>query len=402
MGAWVAMLAVTLAVAACDATPVDRDSGPPPSASPTRPNAPDPAPPLELVRPARVTTIDLDAVPVTTFTVDLAAINDGPPTRVPWGEYQGPSEYGVVEFLHVGARRFPLHDDPYLREVALWPSGPVWYSDYGLRFMRRDGTLIRIRNFPAGYGRIAFAPTKAYAVRDGMLVSISADDLTPRPETNLRDLAGLERNDPTVRASVAGLLQGDDPVLRISAGERRTRKASLYSVRRGILPLRPEWDYLHSPMGVTVGTDPERRVLAAFSSDSFRPLWTYRFRAGDKRRRIEEVAFTPSGRRLILEWLHQHGNDALVLRPRTGRPERVLRLPHYQVQFEDDSHFIYAAYDGVPNPAFDPNDPEPSVSDLDWPNVLVRCSLRAVCERVARVDPPERSLRFGPTHLFDR
>lgn len=63
---------------------------------------------------------------------------------------------------------------------------------------------------------------------------------------------------------------------------------------------------------------------------------------------------------------------------------------------------VLTAYDGPPNPFFDPDDPEPAPEALQWNNVLVRCSFDGECERAARVDAPERSVMLGGTHLVTR
>jgi hypothetical protein len=338
---------------------------------------------------------------VTSFETDPAALHDGPPSQVPWAEFKGISEFGNLEFLHVGARRLHLGDFGYVREVAVWDAGVVWFGDYGLRFMGWDGRLVRVKKFPAWYDRVAFGPDTAYSVKQRVVLSFSARDLVRHEVVHAADVAGIERDDPSLRATLRGLLDGDDPVLRLSHMVDGTRRANFYSVRRGLLPLRPDWTYWHSPAGVSVGIDPTRRLLAAYDSDDFQLLWTRTFQDGRRRLRFYEVAFTPSGRRMILRRDRRDSVDGVIVHASSGRPERLVRMPHFDFQFEDDNHFIYPAYDGPPNPFYDPRDPSPEVTELDWPNVLVRCSLGGGCERAARVDAPERSLTTGDqTHLF--
>jgi hypothetical protein len=96
----------------------------------------------------------------------------------------------------------------------------------------------------------------------------------------------------------------------------------------------------------------------------------------------------------------ESGRRALVIQARSGQALQRLSLPSFEIQPEGGGHFVYPAYDGPPNPLLDPDDPFAAPSELDWPNVLVRCSLAGSCERVARVDPVDRSLLIGTTHLF--
>ena len=376
----------------CDAPaePSGATSGPSSSGTPSPPSAS----PV-LVPRAPVTRIDISALPVTSFDADIAALPDGPPSVIPWAEFKGSSELGHLEVLHVGARRLPLGDFEFLREVAVWDTGMVWYGDYGLRFMGWDGRIVRVKNFPAWYERVAFGSNRAYTVKQRVVWSVSARDLVRHEVVHAADVAGIDRDDPSLRASLRGVLDGDDPVLRLSHKIDGTRRADFYSLRRGLLPLRPDWSYWHSPTGVTVGIDPTRRILAAYDSDDFRPLWTHTFRDGQRPLRFYDVEFTPGGRRLILRRDRGRSVDAVIVHASSGRPARLVRMPHFDFQFEDDHHFVYPVYDGPPNPFYDPRDPFPEVSELDWPNVLVRCSLGGVCERVARVDAPERSLTIG-------
>ena len=67
-------------------------------------------------------------------------------------------------------------------------------------------------------------------------------------------------------------------------------------------------------------------------------------------------------------------------------------MPFVPWAAEDDTHIGYSAYDGPPNPAFDPADPFPEPDELEWPYVLVRCSMSGTCERAARVDAPVQSI----------
>ena len=68
-----------------------------------------------------------------------------------------------------------------------------------------------------------------------------------------------------------------------------------------------------------------------------------------------------------------------------------------QAGFEDNAHVLFPAYDGPPNPLHDPGDEFAAPEELEWDNVLVRCSFTGNCERAARVDAPEKSIVLGDT-----
>jgi len=321
---------------------------------------------------------------------------------VPWTEFEGNPETGKERFLHVGAKAFPITTDGYLREIAVWRTGVVWFENTGLRFLGWDGSVVKVKGVPAWYGRLVYGASKLYFVKGPVVMSLSADDLTPKREFHAADIAGLDRDDPTLRASVVGLLDVDDPVLRLSSKLGNKKFTSLYSAKQGLLPLSAQWRYLYSPSaGVIVGSDADRRIWAAYDSGNFRPLWTHSFVDAERHLRISERTLTPSGRHLVVSVGHSD-THVLILDVRTGRVEKRVRLPLFDVYFEDDTHFVYPTYDGPPNPFYDPRDTFPEPSELEWPNVLVRCSLEGACERAARVDAPEQSLLTGTTHLFPR
>jgi len=285
----------------------------------------------------------------------------------------------------------------------VWPNGVVWFEDYGLRFMNNQGDVGRVKGVPAWYGRLAYGPDSLYFIKKGVLMSIAAYDLTPRTETSLAAIAGLDHGQQ-VRGSILGLLGPDDPLLRITYRSDDGKVTRLHSIKRGPMPLPAEWTYVTSPVGrFLLALDNKHRTLAALRSADLRPLWTRRFYDGTRPITLDPPRFTPSGRKVVLQTgSDRHGVAITILDAATGRVDNRLRLPSFNVVFEDDSHFVYEAYDGPPNPHFDPRDTFPEVVELDWPNLLIRCSLRRECELAARVDPPEQALKTGTTFLFPR
>jgi len=365
----------------------------------TAPQTPAPKP-EGLPRPP-VIEVDISDIPVTRLDVDPAELRDGKPSAVPWVEFEGNPENGRARFLHVGARTMQMSTDGYVREIAVWPNGVVWFQDLGLRFGGWDGHVVKVEGFPAWYGRVLFAPTKAYAIRRGVVISVAAGDLTPKLERPVADLVGVERDDPSLRSSLSGLLAFDDPVLRASYMRDGKRTWAFYSVQRGLLPLSPKGYYLHSPAsGLTIALF-QGRAWAGYDSDGFRPLWSHSFVDGRRHLDGSPTVLSPSGRRILVS-IGNSGRDFLIVDARTGKVARRVHAPTFSVQFEDDTHLLFPVYDGPPNPAFDASDTEPAPDELEWPNVLVRCSLAGFCERAAYVEAPQRSIHLGFAHLFPR
>ena len=353
-----------------------------------------------MVRPQKATPINFDDIPVTTFDVQLTDLESGTPTLVPWTEFEGNPEQGRERFLHLGSRAFPIREAGYLREVAVWPTGVVWFEDFGLRFLGPDGRVVRVKGVPAWYERLAFGPRNLFYVKGGVLWSVSAPDLVPRPQLDIAEVAEVDEDDPTPRGSIIGLLDADDPLFKVSYRAAGKRVAKVFSAQDGVLPLPPDWTYVPSPVGgILLARDPRRHMWAAFDSADLRPLWTHSFVSSETRLSPLDATFTPSGRKVLVP-IGRSEKEVLILDATTGKPERRVRLPSPGFTFETDSTVVYTAYDGPPNPFFDPRDSFPEPSELTWPNVIVRCSLDRGCERAARVDAPDRSLVTGLTHLF--
>jgi hypothetical protein len=112
-----------------------------------------------------------------------------------------------------------------------------------------------------------------------------------------------------------------------------------------------------------------------------------------------EATYTPTGNKIVFTF-GRSGQQVIVVDADTGRVEKWIRMPSSDVTFESDSAFVFRAYDGPPNPLFDPSDSFPEASELTWPNLLVRCSLNGRCEQAARVPAPERSVHTGLSYLF--
>jgi hypothetical protein len=352
-----------------------------------------------MVRPKKVTPVNIDGIPLTTFDVQLTDLETGGPTRVPWTEFEGNPEQGKERFLHVGARAFPIREAGYLREVAVWRTGVVWFEDFGLRFLGPDGKVVRVKGVPAWYGRLTFGPRNLYFVKRGALWSVSAPDLIPRSRLEVAELTGVDEV-TAQRSSIIGLLDPNNPLFKVTYRAAGNRVANVYSAKRGDLPLPPEWTYVPSPVGgILLARPPRQQVWAAFDSTDLSPLWTHSFVGSESRLSPLDATFTPSGRKVLVP-LGRSEKEVLILDAATGKSERRVRLPSNDFNFETDSTVVYTAYDGPPNPFFDPRDTFPEPSELNWPNVIVRCSLDGDCERAARVDAPERSLVTGPTHLF--
>jgi len=321
---------------------------------------------------------------------------------VPWTEFEGNPEVGREQFLHLGSRAFPIREAGYLREVAVWPTGVVWFEDFGLRYLGPDGKVVRVKGVPAWYGRLAFGPRNLFYVKRGVLWSVSAPGLIPRSQLDIAEVAEVDKDDPTLRGSIIGLLDADDPLFKLSHRTAGKRVARVASAKRGVLPLPPEWTYVPSPVGgIMLARDPRRHMWAAFDTADLRPLWTHTFGGSERRLSPVDATFTPSGRKVLVP-IGRSDKEVLILDAATGKPERRVRLPSFDFTFETDSTVVYTAYDGPPNPLYDPRDPFPAPSELNWPNVIVRCSLDGGCERAARVDAPDRSLVTGQTHLFAR
>jgi len=404
-----AVLLLGVVAAGCDAATPSVDPGPSTSApSTTFPASPAPSDAVPVVHgPPLPHVLDVDRVRNVRLPMDPAVLPPGPPTRVPWTEFDGPSELGEVLRMHVGPRSYPLRESGYLREVAVWPTGVVWFQDYGLRFLNRDtGKVTRVRGVPAWYGRLTFTPDRAFWVKDGWVWSLSAQGLTPRTEARLTEVAGIEDASILVRGRVLGVLAGGEVMVEVTQGQGRSRSSAVYASDGRALPLPPSWDYVTSERSrVAVVSKPGRSVLAAYDTRTFEPLWSRSVQAGGRRLRVVVGPLSPSGRRMLVPGVR---GGALVIETRTGKPvARATLAPSSsamqgEMHLDDDTHVVYSAYDGPPNPGFDPTDTEPEVVELDWPNVLARCALSGACERVASVPAPERSLMTGATYLFDR
>jgi len=362
--------------------------------------------------PAEATTIDISDFPLTRFDVDLAELEPGGPTPVPWTEFEQYQAQHTALLLHVGARAFPTNGYPH--EVGVWPTGVVWFTERGVWFRGWDGEVVKVKAAPPFALDLTFGPRNLYYVKRRALMSLSARHLTPRTELDAAEAAGLPDDSPRGSVSIVGLLDAEDPMVKVSYWRKGVRSrldpppvgASvtgrtiewLYSAGRGVLPLRPEWTYVPSPVsGILLASDPSHTWWAAFDSEGMRPLWTHEFVDRDGYLLPPQAVFTPSGRKVILWTGPRH--QVIVLDAATGNVEQRIWLP-YDSTFDSDSTFVYTAYDGPPNPAYDPNNPYQDPSDIEWPNVIVRCSLEGNCEQAARVDPPRRSLRMSSTVLF--
>ena len=313
---------------------------------------------------------------------------------MPWTEFAGNPENGSELRLHVGNRVIPIKTDGHLGEIAVWRSGVVWFEDNHLRFADWAGKVTRIKGVPAGYGRLAFGPESVYFVRRHAIWSWSTGKPTPEVEYRVADLAGAEP--PIIRASLRGLLGPNDPVVRVTRRVDGEKVSQLYSAARGVVPLPAGWWY--SPGPTQVRTNHTGRVWSGYDSRTYRPLWSRTYI--DARGRPITALATPLGRNRLLLRFGETDQKALVVDARNGEVLQRLALPSHELELEGPDHFVYPAYDGQPNPLLDPGDPFAAPWEMDWPNVLVRCSLRGSCERVARIEPATRSLVIGTTHLF--
>jgi hypothetical protein len=350
------------------------------------------------IKPLDATVVDLSELPRGTIDVQLSGLEQGPPSRVPWTEFEGNPEQGRERFLHVGARSMPLRRDGYLREIAVWPTGVIWYQDFGLRFLGWDGAMRKVRGVPAWFGLVGMGPTKLYFVKKGALASLSAPDLVPRTEMMIADLVQEEPQGAKLRASMIGLLGPEEPLIRVTYQQDSQRTTGLYSLQRGLLPLDTDWSYYPWPTSdVLLAQDRTGRRWAAYDRE-LRPLWTRTFRIGDRRPFMEAI-HTPTGNKIVFTF-GRSGQQVIVVDADTGRVGKWIRVPSFDITFESDSAFVFPAYDGPPNPFFDPSDSFPEPSELTWPNLLVRCSLKGRCEQAARVPAPERSVHTGLSYLF--
>ena len=84
-----------------------------------------------VIQPLPAMPLDLSGRRRISLGVDVHALADGSPARVPWVEYDGNPEQGRARFLNVGARRVPLTGSGYLSQVAVWRTGVV--GQYGDR-----------------------------------------------------------------------------------------------------------------------------------------------------------------------------------------------------------------------------------------------------------------------------
>ena len=275
--------------------------------------------------------------------------------------------------------------------------------------MRFDGSSVRLRRFPQLWS-LWFAPGQvAWEEETGPDLKIKAymaTDQDPRPRRmELLELADLGAGASRAKASLAGFLDRSDLLVRISHVSKGKRRAAYYSTLRGRVPL-PSWLSVNavSPLSHLLVARAHapfvRRVgaISVYDTRSFRPLWTRSFTSRGRAVPVAEVRLTPSGRRVVVA-LDDQWRDVLILDSRSGRLRARLKFPTVLADFEDDKHVIYPAYDGPPNPLYNPADEFAAPEELEWENMLVRCSFSGNCERAARVDAPEKSIHLGDTAL---
>ena len=243
--------------------------------------------------PPRPELVDLSRVPTTVIAPDLSSLLSSGTTPVPWTDFFGNPENGRPQTLSSGRHTMPIKRSAYLRESAVWDTGIIWYSDYGLEFMSWDGQQTKIKGGKGWYGQNAFTADKVYFVRRGDLMSVAAHDLTVRLEAHAADLAGSAGDDSS-RVALAGLIADGDPVVRVTSRENGKSVSRLYSLDRGYVPLPERWTYTGGK--VAVGADPTRKTWTAYDTNTYEPLWSRRFTDGKKRIRLYMSDQIPGGK----------------------------------------------------------------------------------------------------------
>ena len=347
--------------------------------------------------PPQPTRVDLRKVPTTVIAPDVSNLRLHGATPVPWTDFLENPENGQPLALNSGTHTMPIQRSAYLRESAVWDTGIIWYADSGLEFMRWDGQQTRIKGGRGWYGQDAFSSGKAYFVRHGDLMSVAEHDLTVRLEADLEDLAGPAAGEGS-RVALAGLIADDDPVVRVTSTHDGGRVSHLYSLQRGYVPLPDRWSYTGG--SVAVGADSTGKAWSAYDTNTYQPLWSRVFAYGKAPVRLYMIDQIPGGRYVALETEDQR--SVYIVAARTGRVVHGLKFgkEYYDREFEDAHHVVFLAHDGPRNPFEDPADPEPAPEQMTWPNVLVRCSVRGRCEKVAQVEPNRHAIHIGDTHLY--
>ncbi len=336
-------------------------------------------------------------MPTTVIAPDVSRLRLHGTTSIPWTDFLGNPENGRPRTLNSDLHAMPIQRSAYLRESAVWDTGIIWHSDTGLQFMRWDGQQTRIEGGKGWYGEDAFSSDKVCFVRRGDLMSVAEHDLTGRLEAEGEGMAGPVAGEAS-RVALAGLIARDDPVIRVTSTHDGERVSHLYSLHRGYVPLPDRWSYTGS--SVAVGADSSRKMWSAYDTNTYEPLWSRVFTHGKKPVRLSMNNQIPGGGYVALET--DNLRSVYVVEARTGRVIHRLKFGKEYVgwEFEDSHHVVFLAHDGPRNPLEDPADIEPAPEEVTWPNVLVRCSVRGRCEKVAQVEANTHAIHIGDTHLF--
>ena len=401
-----ALLALTGCTATDDPSP-DAGQGPS-SATPATPpgsaEATETAAPTELTPVLPLPAAVRAEVDDVAWTV-LPDAHAGPPTAttsVPWVDFRGAPDYGTSVSMSSGQHTVPLRaatgspDFPYLRVSAVWASGVVWSNGLGLYFTSWDGETTRIPAAKAGE-RAAFTADKVFFVNRDDLLSVTDGDLTARVEASAAELAGVDA-DRIAQATMAGVLPDNEPVVRVTYTDDAGQQVrGLYSLAHGYVPLPVAWTYTGGD--VAVGYDVQADAWGAYDARTYQPLWSHVFVDGKRRLNLAMMAPIPGGG--VVGLSANSALNTLLVEARTGKVVRLIKSPATWPIFEDDHHVVYEVYEGPPNPNADPGDAQPEVTEVTYPNVLIRCSLSNECEKVAEVEPLEHSLMTGITsYLF--
>jgi hypothetical protein len=368
----------------------------------------DPLPP-KVVEVSGVRTVVVDP--------DLAALAPGRPTQHGWFEYVGNPEQNRAASLHLGRRTIAINRYVYPLLFGHWQGGLVGAGDlhFRSRVFRIDaeGHPLRVRHgytysdVLVGPRRFVWSVENKDAPWGKDVFLLPADETRPRP-VHLPDPSSVGPHGPSPSLEALAMLSGEDVLVRLSPKLRRPGTARYYSTaRNALIPLPPRWhDVGASSRSHVIVLSDLAGTLAAYDSRDFHPLWTRTFTNDGRAMPPPGVDFTPSGQTVVMN-TGIPGREAVLVDARSGRARLRVVLPTapehvYFLQgpvFEDDTHFLFEAYDGPTNPAFKPGDEFPSPEQLDYANTIVRCRLDGSCSLVARV-PTGRSIMFANTVLF--